>query len=103
MTGPCPSPDGHPARRAGAARARNARIADAARRHHFGRDANVPFICECEDERCDALIRLTLDEYDAARAAADYLVAPSHQVDHAHIVRVTDGCWLYAGDGDACS
>ncbi len=78
-------------------RARNTRIGEAARRHHFGRDAPVPFICECDDERCDALIRLTVEEYETARSTADYLVAPGHQVDHAQIVRVKDGCWLYAG------
>ena len=98
MAGLRSNPDDYSATRHDDARARNLRIGDAARRHHFSNDAHVPFICECDDDRCDALLRLTLDEYDVARAAANYLVTPGHQVDHAQIVRVTDGCWLYAGE-----
>lgn len=98
MAGLPPNSKDYAATRHDGARARNVQIGDAARRHHFDHAAHVPFICECDDERCDALLRLTLDEYDIARAAADYLVTPGHQVDHAHIVRVTDGCWLYAGE-----
>ncbi len=97
MPAPLPSPDSHGTTRHLEARARNARIGQAARRHHFGPDAHVPFICECDDGRCDALVRLTLEEYELARSAADFLVAPGHQVDHAQIVRVKEGCWLYAG------
>jgi hypothetical protein len=98
MARPHPGSNGYPALRHDEARARNARIGDAARRHHFGDDAHVPFICECDDRHCDALIRLTLPEYDVARSTADYLVAPGHQVERAYIVRAKDDCWLYAGE-----
>lgn len=98
MPAPCPGPDGYSLCRHDETRARNVRIAGAARRHHFARGAHVPFICECDDEGCDALLGLTLEDYELGRSAADYLVAPGHQVDHAHVVRVRDGCWLYAGE-----
>ncbi len=98
MPGPAPSPEDASSKRHDEARDRNARIAEAARRHHFDLDAHVPFICECDDSRCEALVRLTSAEYEAARSAADYLVAPGHQVDDARIVRVRDGCWLYAAE-----
>jgi hypothetical protein len=55
----------------------------------------VPFLCECSNRACEALLRITLDEYRLTRAAADFLVAPGHQVDHARIVRVRDAVWLY--------
>ena len=76
-------------------RARNERIATSARRHHFDRSAPVPFLCECSNRACEALLRITLDEYRLTRAAADFLVAPGHQVDDARIVRVRDAVWLY--------
>ena len=96
---PAPSPHGELVPRAEESRARNERIASAAARHRFDREAPVPFLCECSDGRCEELLRMTIDRYRAARAAADFLVAPGHQVDEAEIVRVTDGCWLYRGAG----
>ncbi|HEX4525855.1 MAG TPA: hypothetical protein VH108_03855 [Gaiellaceae bacterium] len=98
MAQPYPHSNDHPALRQDEARARNARIGAAARRHRFGDDARVPFVCECDDRHCDALIRLTLREYEVARSSADYLVAPGHQVGQASIVRAKDDCWLYAGE-----
>ena len=61
-------------------RARNERIAAAARRHHFDHVAPVPFLCECGDPGCEALVRFTLREYDASRLAADFLVLPGHEI-----------------------
>lgn len=71
------------------------RIAYTARQHRFDPTIPVPFICECSDDRCDELIRLTLSEYTDARNASDFLVAPGHQVENADIVRLKDGVWLY--------
>jgi len=59
-------------------RARNERIAAAARRHHFDHIAPVPFLCECSDSGCEALVRITLADYEARRLAADFLVVPGH-------------------------
>jgi hypothetical protein len=98
---PAPAPDGYVISRAHEVRARNERIAAAARRHHFEHEAPVPFLCECSDERCGEFLRMTVNRYAAARGAADYLVVPGHQVDDANIVRVTDVCWLYRGTGSS--
>jgi hypothetical protein len=76
-------------------RRRNNRIAFNARTQHFGPDVPVPFMCECGDERCTELLRMTLLRYEEGRAGGDFLVAPGHQVDGATIVRVRDGVWLY--------
>jgi hypothetical protein len=76
-------------------RLRNDHIAAAARLNRFDRQIAVPFICECSDQRCEELIRLTLGEFHAARTESDYLVAPGHQVESARIVRVRHGLWLY--------
>jgi hypothetical protein len=93
---PFPPADGPQPWRHDETRLRNLRIAYTARSHRFDGTIPVPFICECSDERCDELIRLTLTEYTAARdAGGDYLVAPGHQVEDAEIVRVKEGVWLY--------
>ena len=98
---PTPTADDSSVPRSEASRARNERIAAAAQRHHFDHAAPVPFLCECSDDRCEELVRMTLDRYGSVRDAADYLVAPGHQVEDAEIVRVTDGCWLYRGSGSS--
>jgi hypothetical protein len=93
-----PSAEGFPLPRPEATRLRNARIAHAARVHRFDTGVAVPFICECSEDRCEALMRLTLGEFTRLRSSCDYLVAPAHQVDDATIVRVTEGVWLYRGE-----
>ncbi|MFL5953842.1 MAG: hypothetical protein ACJ76I_07015 [Gaiellaceae bacterium] len=91
-----PSADGPRPSRHDETRFRNARIANTARKHRLDGSIAVPFLCECSDERCDELIRLTLSEYSAARSGdGDYLVAPGHQVESAEIVRVKDDVWMY--------
>lgn len=79
-------------------RRRNERIADTARKHHFDHLVAVPFICECDEERCEQLVRLTLVEYARVRDACDHLTAPGHQIDAARIIRVKDGVWLHRLD-----
>jgi len=40
----------------------------------------VPFICECADEGCTDLVRLTLDEYEDVRVNPRlFVTAPGHQ------------------------
>jgi hypothetical protein len=34
----------------------------------------LPFLCECDDQACRAIIRLTADEYRTARAGTDRCV-----------------------------
>jgi hypothetical protein len=40
----------------------------------------IPFLCECADERCHALVRLSLDEYERVRSESTLFVnATGHQ------------------------
>jgi len=40
---------------------------------------SVPFICECGEVGCNAVVRLTLEEYESVRARSRcFLVAPGH-------------------------
>jgi hypothetical protein len=39
----------------------------------------TPFLCECEDERCTAIVRLSRDEYARVRSdPAWFVVVPGH-------------------------
>ena len=41
----------------------------------------IPFICECADRRCQELLRLRLDEYEAVRSnPRRFINVPGHQV-----------------------
>lgn len=59
-------------------RLQNARIAAAARVHHFGVHSPVPFVCECDDPGCREFVTLTLPEYAARREEGTPLLAPGH-------------------------
>jgi hypothetical protein len=42
-------------------------------------DAVTPFLCECEDEACTAIVRLAADEYRRVREREHtYVVVPGH-------------------------
>jgi hypothetical protein len=42
---------------------------------------HIPFICECAEEDCTAIVRLSLDEYEDVRAQPmHFLNAPGHEV-----------------------
>ena len=43
------------------------------------REGLVPFVCECGELGCNAVVRLTLREYESVRAGSRcFLVAPGH-------------------------
>ncbi|HET7138113.1 MAG TPA: hypothetical protein VFI04_07135 [Gaiellaceae bacterium] len=49
----------------------------------------LPFVCECPETRCTAIIRLEMQEYELVRAdAAHFCVAPGHEVCEIDGVRV---------------
>ena len=57
----------------------------------YGIDSPIPFICECADARCSAIVRLTLEQYEEVRAdSRHFLNVPGHQ-DAAEIVAERDG------------
>jgi hypothetical protein len=44
-------------------------------------DERVPFLCECGEPGCHEIVRLTLVEYERARAeGARFFVVPGHEV-----------------------
>ena len=46
----------------------------------YGADMPVPFICECADPTCSAIVRLELDQYEEIRAdSRHFLNIPGHQ------------------------
>jgi hypothetical protein len=48
----------------------------------------LPFLCECDDSSCRALIRLTSGEYRLARSAAGrYVVIEGHPCDGRIVLR----------------
>ncbi len=51
-----------------------------AKRQELGIEDRTPYLCECEDESCTRLIRLTVDEYDRARTTRRrFVVIPGHE------------------------
>jgi hypothetical protein len=46
------------------------------------REGPVPFMCECGELGCNAVVRLTLREYESVRAGSRcFLVAPGHRAE----------------------
>jgi hypothetical protein len=51
-----------------------------ARRRSLGLNSRTPYLCECEDERCIELVRLTPSEYLQARSEPrHFVVASGHE------------------------
>jgi hypothetical protein len=60
----------------------NERIRATQRELGLGDGDRLPFLCECDDVGCRALIRLTSAEYAEARASSErYLVVEGHPYD----------------------
>ena len=60
-------------------RAANDRISAAAGEHDLVEA--VPFICECAEESCSEIVRLSLEEYEGVRGDATlFLNVPGHEV-----------------------
>jgi hypothetical protein len=61
----------------------------------YGIESPIPFICECADARCSAIVRLTLEQYEEVRAdSRHFLNVPGHQdgpEDVAEVVAERDG------------
>jgi hypothetical protein len=49
----------------------------------------IPFLCECPEERCSTIVRLTPAEYADIRADADhYFTTTGHEVNERHVAEV---------------
>jgi hypothetical protein len=43
-------------------------------------EGQTPYLCECENERCTTIVRLTTAEYEAVRNhPRQFLLAPGHE------------------------
>ena len=55
-------------------------------------EGRLHFICECEDERCATIIRLTQSEYERVRAdPTHFALAPGHPTSTGRVVERHDG------------
>jgi len=67
-------------------------------------DGPLPFICECEDERCQAIVPLTPDEYERVRAdGTHFLLAPGHLTTTGRVVERHDEFWVGEKLGEAAA
>ena len=53
----------------------------------------IPFICECVEERCTALLRLSLADYEEIRShPSRFVVVPGHELsEHELVVAAQNG------------
>jgi hypothetical protein len=58
----------------------------------------LPFLCECADVRCRAIIRLTADEYAEARATPTRCVCVEGHIYAGHVVAAGEGYVLTEED-----
>jgi hypothetical protein len=60
----------------------NNRIREVGETFAAGEEVQLDLLCECGDERCNAVLTVTLEEYEAARLDDRHLlVAPDHAPD----------------------
>jgi hypothetical protein len=73
-----------------------------ARRRELGVDGRGPYICECEEERCTQIVRLTIQEYAAARTnARRFIVVRGHELRSANIIEEHSDFLVIEKDGVA--
>jgi hypothetical protein len=84
-------------------RAANDRIRTAADEHGF--PDTIPFLCECPDETCTEIVRLTREQYTSIRGDRRRFVnAPGHtreDLGHERIVERADGFEVIEKVGEA--
>ena len=72
------------------------------RRAELGIDERVPYLCECEEPRCRELVRLSAEEYRAARVdERHFLLIEDHPFRSGKVVRRMDGYMIVEKDGKA--
>ena len=63
--------------------------------------SRTPFLCECEDVQCTAVVLLTLAEYEQARGSPRrFLICPGHVADNAQVVERGATHWLVEKQGE---
>lgn len=70
----------------------------------LGLELPAPFVCECEDERCRELVRLTAAEYERVRSnPAHFLLAPGHPSTTGRVLERNTSWWLAEKQGRAAA
>ena len=71
----------------------------------WGAGSRIPFLCECADEKCREIVRLTLQEYREVRSDPRHFVnTPGHEASAhgwAEVIARTDGYVTVAKIGRA--
>src|SRR5918992_6409866 len=63
---------------------------------------SAPFLCECDDETCAEVLRLTLAEYESVREhPRRFAVAPGHESGPVEMVERHDGYVVVEKEGEA--
>lgn len=79
------------ARNNAAFRDANDRIETAAADYGFWDGRSVPFLCECSDERCMTIVRMTLEEYSRVRSNPRWFThAPGHEVEVGGVIETVE-------------
>ena len=69
----------------------NDRIETAAADYGFWDGRTVPFLCECSDEHCMTIVRMTLEEYRHVRSNPRWFVhAPGHEEEIGGVIETVE-------------
>jgi hypothetical protein len=64
-------------------------------------EARTPYLCECEDDRCTEIIRLTMPEYEAVRSKPrQFVIIPGHDSSPGRIVAAHEGFTVIEKTGE---
>jgi len=104
MAAPAPDPSAERVARNNATfREANESIGSAAR--EYGVESGVPFICECPEEQCTAIIRAALEDYEQIRSdPTRFIYAPGHAAaagPHATVLERREGYDVTVKVGEA--
>jgi hypothetical protein len=64
-------------------------------------ETRSPYLCECEDERCTEIIRLTMPEYETVRRKPrQFVIVPGHDSSPGRIVEEHEGFTVIEKTGE---
>ena len=64
-------------------------------------EERTPYLCECKEERCTTIVRLTMSEYESVRSSPrQFVVAPGHQEEDERIVMEQTGFTIIEKTGE---
>jgi hypothetical protein len=64
-------------------------------------EERTPYLCECDDDRCTAIVRLTIPEYEAVRSKpTQFVVSPDHDSSPDRVVEEHEGFTVIEKTGE---